>query len=72
MIGGHERELATCERLPQGHGLTTGTERRRTLGHRAEALGVLLGQHQVVGSHFTGDVDLTRAGLGDQGHRPAG
>ena len=64
MIGRNERDLTPRERLPQRSGLRLRAQRWRALGHRTEALGVLVGQHQVVRSHLAGDIDAAPAGLG--------
>src|SRR4051794_20514537 len=63
VVGGDERDGAVMERGPEGVALGRRAERRRALGDRAEALGVLLVEHEVVRSRLARGVDAAGARL---------
>ena len=72
VVGGDQVDVAGARAPPTGAStLGGGAQRRRALGHRAEALGVVLVEHEVVRARLAGDVDAARARLGDERHAAA-
>ena len=70
MVARDEGDVA--DRRPQRVALGRRAQRRRALGDRAEALGVVLVEHEVVRAGLARRVDPARPGLGDERDPAAG
>ena len=69
VVGRDDRDRAREQLRPERLDLDARPQRRRALGERADALRVLVGEQEVVGTRLAGHVDATGARLGDE-HAP--
>ena len=72
VVGRHHRQCAVFQRAPQRLALRARAQGRRAFRERAEPLGVVLVEDEVVRAGLAAHVDAARAGLGHERDAAAG